>query len=740
MRRPATKFKPASAGKSAAFPNYHTTLPWLLALFLAFLTIVLYWPAVSCNFINYDDDVYVTSNAHVQHGLTLDNIKWAFINPVDANWHPVTMLSHMLACQIFGLNPAGHHLINMLLHAANTILVFLLLQYLTNAPWRSALVAAFFGLHPLHVESVAWVTERKDVLSTFFGLLSLIFYARYAKAESEKQKAESNGFFPSSIRHPLFSLAYCLSFGCLALGLMSKPMLVTWPFVFLLLDYWPLERFNRASFGQMLIEKIPFFVPAAVVGVATFIVQNQNAVVATVGRLSIGARCENALISYCRYLGKLIWPADLAVFYPHPHHWPLPEVLGAGAALAGISVIAWLMRRRSPFVLMGWLWFLGTLVPVIGLVQAGQQAMADRYAYFPSLGFLIIVIWGACEFARQRRDLAMALSVAGVIALIICFGVTRLQLGYWRDSETLMRHALEVTRNNYVAYNNLGAALNSRGMVDEAISQFQKAIQANQNYSGSFDNLGAAYYKKGELDEAILQFQEAIRLNPNDSGAHNNFGNALLAKGQLDEAILQFREAIRLEPDDAQAHYNLANTLDKKGEFDEAIVQYQKALVLNPYFTDAYDNLGNVYNKAGRLDDAIGQFQEAIRIEPKDAGSYNNLGNVLQAKGRLDEAMNQFQEAIRLNPNFAEAHNNLGNTLFARGRTDEAIQQYQDAVQLNPDYAQAYNNLGAALGSVGRIEEAITQFQEAVRLNPQDPEARNNLNRALEIKNSSTSH
>ena len=378
---------------------------WLPAGFLLLLTLAVFWPATRCDFINVDDQAYVTENAHVQAGLTLANVKWAFTNPVSANWHPLTMLSHMLDCQLYGLKPWGHHLTSVLWHALNALLVFIWLRQATGAMWRSFMVAALFAVHPLHVESVAWVAERKDVLSAFFGLLTLIAYTKYVTSDKwqeagkthtsprpSPQRGEGEKRVPVSspvTRHP--SLCYALALVCYALGLMSKPMLVTRPFVLLLLDYWPLNRMRSAECGMrslkwLLLEKIPFLVLAAADGVVTFLIQGQNGVVKTVADYPPGARIGNLLISYCRYLGKIFWPSDLAVYYPHPGYWPLAEVLLAGGFLLGVTAGFVMLRRRQPFLLMGWLWFLGTLVPVIGLVQVGRQSMADRYTYLPSLG------------------------------------------------------------------------------------------------------------------------------------------------------------------------------------------------------------------------------------------------------------------------------------------------------------------------------------------------------------------
>ena len=534
---------------------------WLLAALLALATLAVYWPATRFDFIDFDDPDYVTANPQVQSGLTRESVKWAFCNTVAANWHPVTMLSHMLDCQLFGLKPWGPHLINVLLHSLNAALVFLLLNRMmglrrddrlpardlpsrqvsktdnaamaatappAGATWLSLLVAALFAVHPLHVESVAWVAERKDVLSGCFGLLTLIFYVRYAQRQSSVERREPNAGGSSlafDLRHRTFDYGIALVF--FVLGLMSKPMLVTWPFVLLLLDYWPLKRSSEfgvrsselkngplpstARHGEaerrrltrhasLLLEKLPFFVLAAAASVVTLMVQKQEGAVMSVVNLSFGARGANALISYCRYLGKLFWPTKLAVFYPLPGHWPVAKVLLAGGLILGLSMLFWVQRRRRPWLLMGWLWYVGTLVPVIGLVQVGEQAMADRYMYLPSLGLLIHLVWGGYELIKNWPQRGKILSGFSAGAIILCIVVTRQQLGYWRNSEALFQHAIAMTEDNPVAHNQLGTAFFNQGKMDEAINQYQEAVRLQPSYADPYYNLGNALVKNGQTD------------------------------------------------------------------------------------------------------------------------------------------------------------------------------------------------------------------------------------------------
>jgi tetratricopeptide (TPR) repeat protein len=596
---------------------------WPLVWLLLLGTVALYWPATGCAFVNFDDNLYVTANAAAQSGLSLAGLKWDFIHPVASNWHPVTMLSHQWDCQWFGLHPRGHHWTSVLLHALNVALVFGWLRQLTGAKWRSFGVAVLFAVHPLHVESVAWVAERKDVLSAFFGLLTLIFYARYTRQRAAREGSDLEpGRRP---KPPDLVPNYLPALLFFTLGLMCKAMLVTWPFVLLLLDYWPLGRFQPGRAWGLVREKIPFILLSALMCVVTLLVQQHAGAVAAAASLPPGARIANALVSYYRYLGKFCLPTHLAVFYPLPAHWPVAGVLTAGGWLAALSVVFFGLRWRQPFWLMGWLWFLGTLVPVIGLVQVGEQSMADRYAYLPSLGILIPVVWGAAALTRGRPYAILVVAVVGAAVVLLDTALTRRQLGYWRDSEALFRHDLAIVGDNHIARNNLGAAL----------------------------------VEKGRIDEAILQYQAALRLQPEEPSAHFSLGNALSQAGQFDDAIRQYQAALRRQPDYAEAMKNLGGTYYKQGNLAGAITQFQAVLQLQAGDPTAHYNLGKARFKQGDTNGAALEYQAALHLNPNYAEAHNNLGYTLQAQGHLDEAIRQYEEALRLNPDYALAKNNL---------------------------------------------------------------------------------
>ena len=609
-------FKPA--GKSSVFAQ-----PVVLCLLLVAVTLAVYWPVLRCDFVNYDDPDYFFSNPHVLAGLSSSNLVWAFCTGHAGNWHPLTWLSLMLDRELFGPGPAGPHFTNLLFHLANTVLLFLLFRRLTRAPWRSAFVAALFALHPLHVESVAWISERKDVLSTFFGLLALVFYTRYAQKRSTDKGRASSATTESLALDPRRStLNYYLALFFFALGLMSKPMLVTLPLVMLLLDWWPLKRFTiydlRFTILRLAREKIPFFVLSAISCVVTFIAQQKGGAITKLAGISMTGRIENAFVSYARYLDKTFWPSPLANPYPHPGHWGFPLVIYSVALVAGLSAIAVLYARRFPFFFTGWFWFAGTLVPVIGLVQVGIQSMADRYTYVPLIGLFIIFVWGLAETGMSRHVPKTLIAVLTAMVLVVSARRTRNQLSYWQNNETLFRHTLAVTENNYLAYNNLGTWLSKKGQIAEAMDCFHKSLQINPDNSDVLYNLGNAFAKLGNWDEAINNYQRALQITPNQPDVLDNLGFALAAKKQFAAAVVCFEAALKLNPDYADAHNNLATVLFIQKRFNEAVRHFREALRITPGNPQIYSNLGDALVQKGQTTEAVRCYREALRLKPGD--------------------------------------------------------------------------------------------------------------------------
>jgi Tfp pilus assembly protein PilF len=593
-KKKAVPEKAVVATTGAAVLNDRWTV-WAVCIFLAAITFAVFWRTVHYEFVNYDDGDYVYENPVVCGGLTLNGIAQAFIHGSFDNWDPLTTISHMLDCQFYGLNPGGHHLTNVLLHTTTVIVLFLVLRGMTGFLWRSAFVAAVFAIHPLRVESVAWVSERKDVLSGLFFALTIGAYVRYA-------------------RRPWASARYGLVVLLFALGLMCKPMLVTLPFVLLLLDFWPLKRFNqpggRLVPWRLIVEKLPLFGLCVAVCMVTLFAQKRE-----MQSLSLALRIGNALFSYVAYLGRMFYPVNLSVFYPYPDNGlPLWEIVLAAMLLAGISLGVFLWRRKHPCLLAGWLWYLIMLAPVIGLVQVGIQAQADRYTYLPQIGLYLLLTWMAADLCAGWRYCRAMLGGCSTIILVALFFCARAQTSYWQNSESLWTHVLACAPDNFVGHNSLGNALFKKGDVNGAIAHYEQALQIKPGYADAHNNLGNALLQKGSVDEAATQFQKALEIDPDNANAHNNLGNALLQKGNVDQAIVQFQKALQIKPDLAEACYNLGNALLKKGDVAEAIAHYQHALQIKPDLAEAHINLGNALLQKGNVAEAIIHYRKALEL------------------------------------------------------------------------------------------------------------------------------
>jgi Flp pilus assembly protein TadD len=566
----------------------------------------------------------------------------------------------MLDCELFGLDAGAHHMVSVGIHAANAVLLLLVLKRMTGGLWPSAFVAGVFALHPLRVESVAWAAERKDVLSGMFWMLTLWAYARYTERPGISRYAWALTLF--------------------ALGLMAKPMLVTLPFVLLLLDCWPLKRFLGLPPWRLLREKLPFVGLALLSSVITLVAQ--RGAIADMTALPAATRIANALVSYLAYIGKTLWPVGLAVIYRYPEHLPAWKVAGATVGLVGITAAVIWKARRYPYLPVGWLWYVGTLVPVIGLVQVGQQPMADRYTYLPLIGLYVIVVWGVPEWLGPWSLSRKAATGAGVAVIVACALATWEHMPVWKSSITLYEHALAIGVRSPVIHNNLGNALADLGRLTEAMGHYREALRLWPNYPEAHNNLGMVLTSVGKFSEAIEECREALRLRPDLAEAHGNLGKALAGRGEIAEAIVHYKEFVRLLPDDPEGHLCLGALLSRAGRVAEAVTEYREATRLNPAYADAHNNLGNELARLGRLAEAVWHYRQALRLKPDDAETRYNLANSLVSQGRLAEAVAEYQETVRLRADFAEAHNNLGAALQALGRTNEAAAHLEAARRL----------------------------------------------------------
>lgn len=636
-------------------------MPWLegrplvaiVAVALAVATAAIYAPVRSHLFVALDDPMYIAENPHLLGGLTWSNIVWAFTTGYAANWHPLTWLSHLVDVTLYGLNPAGHHLTNVAFHVVNTVLVFLVLLRLTKSDddrsrlWRCAFVAAIFAVHPLHVESVAWASERKDVLSTCFGLAAIWAYAGYVATPDWRR--------------------YALVCACFAFALMAKPMLITLPLVLLLLDFWPLSRPMTA---RLWVEKIPMFVMAAASSVVTLAVQRTGGALGGNDSLPWMERAGNIAVSYVAYLRKTLWPVDLAAFYPYRANVPAWQIAAAASLIAVVSALAIQQRRRRPYLFVGWFWYLVMLLPVIGIVQAGIQSMADRYMYLPLIGPSIVAAWGLPALADRWPDVRRSLPAAAGVVLFACTLVTEQQLTYWQDSVALWQRVARVTlgQDDQQAQDTVVAMLRSRG-------------------------------REAEISE--------------------HFGRTGGAPGSA--------PMMRADSYSAEWHYDEGITLAQQGKFNEAIDAFSAALALKPDYLEAMTHLGMALAAAGRTDEAIARDEEALRLAPDQAVVHSNLGALLAGRGRTAEALEHFKDAVRLQPTLAEAQDNLGLALAQQDRVDEAAAHFAEAVRLRPDMVAAHVHLGIAFAKQDKIEDAKRELTTALRLDPKNQEARATL-------------
>jgi len=700
----------ASVGSPKAKSSAHRQVLGA-CFFLVAITWLVFGQTVRYDFVNYDDNEYVYANPAITSGLNPHGIIYAFSGMHARNWHPLTTLSHMLDCQLWGVRAGGHHFTNIVLHTIAVVLLFLVLQQMTGAIWQSAFVAALFAVHPLHVESVTWISERKDVLSAVFFMLTLGAYVRYVRS-------------PSIGRYLTMSILF-------ALGLMSKPMLVTVPLVLLLLDYWPLQRFGgRSSIRRLALEKIPLLALSIAGGFVTLWMQQSS--VARTEELPLIWRVANGLVTYAIYLRQMIWPVGLAVFYPHPgDQLPVWEIGLAIVLLVLMSAAAIALRHKRPYLLTGCFWYLVMLLPVIGLIQVGSQAHADRYTYLPQIGLYLLLAWAITDaltsrFATgrirrgglQRRIVAVTASLA-IIALAWCAHV---QASHWRNGESLWGHALAVTSGNFMAHDGLGQCLANRGRLDEAIDQFQRALNIAPGYPEIETNLILALTRKGRTDEAITHLQTLLKEYPNNAQAHYDLGNALLRKGNSQGAIAAYEKTLSIQARYPAAHYNLGIALDQNGQIDEAIAHYREAVQEQPNYPKAYYLLGNDLLHKGRVDDAIAAYEQALKSRPTYPDAENNIGLALLQKGRPSEAIAHWRNALAGQSDSVDSLNNLAWVLatfpesWIRDRK-QALALAERANQLSGDNNPAIlRTLAAAYAENGRFTEAKVTAERGLQL------------------------
>jgi tetratricopeptide (TPR) repeat protein len=645
------------------------------ALAIAAAAVAVYAPVRDNTFVNFDDASYVADNAMVQRGFSADGVRWAFTTGHAGNWHPVTWLSHMADAEWFGPGPRAPHVTNVVLHVLSALLLFRLLVSLTGALWRSTVVALLFAVHPLHVESVAWVAERKDVLSAVFWMLTLLAYVSYARRGGVGR--------------------YLIVVAAFAIGLMAKPMLVTLPVVLLLIDGWPLRRTAHTPVSRLLAEKVPLLAMSAASSVVTFLVQRESGAVRSLDALPFVARAGNAALAYVIYIAKTIWPVHLAAIYPYPSGPRIPWLASAAALiLVVVTMAAIRLRRRAPYVTTGWLWYLVTLTPVIGLIQVGSQPWADRYTYLPSIGLFVAVVWASGEIVKDRRATLAAGAIA--IAAIAALAVTaRAQVLVWRDSVTLWTHAAAVTRDNARAHTNLGHALALSGRLDAALAEYETALRVRPDLAEAHNYLGLALFDRRDATGAISHYREAVRLRPAFTLAHNNLCMALGATGDLDGAIAACTEAVRLDPRFAAAHGNLGVALARAGRLDDALREFRVVLDLQPESATAHLNLAAALVDADRPAEALAHFVDALRIDPANARAHHDYGQALSALGRDDDAIVQLAEASRLSPASAAFHLDFAVALAGRGRREAAVVELERALQIDPGNIDARRLMAA---------------------------------------------
>ena len=682
---------------------------------LALACVAVYGQTLWFSFVNYDDNLYIMETPQVQAGLNLKSIGWAFVTEKALYFHPLTWMSLMLDCSLYGMHAGGHHLTNLILHAAATVALFLALRPMTGALWPSAAVAALFAVHPLNVESVAWVAERKGVLSGFFWMLALGAYGLYVRRGG--------------------ALRYAAVAAAFAGGLMSKPMVLTLPCALLLLDLWPLGRINfNDPFGvtarkmvRLTVEKIPLFLLTALSALSTVWMQSRGHNIDVAGKVSLATRCANALVVYVLYLIKFVWPTGLAAFYPYPESRPLWQVAGAALILAAITVLCLSQARRRPYLMVGWFWYLGTFALVVGIVRIGDFSRADRYTYLPLLGVYFMIVWGLADLASAwkvpRRAVAAAAGAA-LVALTVCAVI---QTSHWRNDWTLFSHAVDVGEGSCIAYTNMGMAAKEQGRREDAKEYLKKALELTPDYVAAINHLGLIAMDEGRLDEAANYMKRALEVNSKEVNALNNLGLVYMDQGRNEEARACLAKAVELQPEDINALNNLGKLYRDMGRYDESETCLRKALELKPDHINALVNLGALSIIQKDYDEAKACLTKVLKLDPGNLNAYTNLSAMADAQGLHDEARAYLAKALELKPNDTNTLYNLGKFALDKGRYDEARTYLQQALDADPKYTAALNGLGMMAVNQGNYGEAMGYLTKALEVDPKNVEVLYNL-------------
>lgn len=695
--------------QSARGKTYKRLIALVVCTALIAVTIIAYEPVRHNGFVTLDDNEYVVENTHIKQGLTLETLKWAFTGTHFYMWHPLTTLSYLVEYEFFGINALGDHLTNLVLHIINALLLFWILKKMTGAFWPSAFAAAVFAVHPLQVESVAWACERKSVLSGLFWLLTIAAYIRYAGK-------------PKAARYIILLLVY-------GLCILTKPTVVVVPFVLLLLDFWPLRRINRSTAGGAIIEKIPLFFLAAFLSVVTILAQKSGGAIRTTPYFAFEFRLANAIVSYSRYLIKLVYPVNLAVFYPHPGtKIALWQPLLALAVLAAVTGTVFYFGRRYRYLITGWLWYVGTLVPVIGLVQSGDQAMADRYMYLPVVGPLIMIAWTMSETVRKRRYRRSVLFVISGVVLFVLIIITRNQVRCWQNDFTLFGHAIDVTKNNDSMHYSIAYAFQQTGQFEKAIEHYEDAVRIEPRDYRSMNNLAVLLLMQGKTDEALKFLEKAVQLNNHFTDAINNLGLALREKGRTDEAMEKWQQVLALEPGQPNAHYNIAVTMLHNGKYSQAIEHFNKTLEKKKDSAEVYNYLGTAYTALGQFKAAIDSYNEALKLSPDDINNVEaNIAVALTKWGKAEQAAQIWRGILSRDPENYVAHYGLGRFLAEKKEFDGAIEHFSKVLQAKPDWYEIYFRIAGVYYERNESASAVRYLHEAVRLESNSAEVLNFL-------------